>query len=246
MDGLKERRIQKLSQVDTDQATNVFERDWQNLLILDGCRHDLYEEVNGPTQSRISVASNTKGYIRRIFSANTYDDVIYVTANPRFHASFFQDVVGRKAADCFHDVHHLYLEEWDNPYNVVPPQAMADKFAEVRDSNPDKRIVLHFIQPHIPFLNSPWFRELLDENGVDRFTWDDCENGTIDREQAWQAYRENLEWAMDAVEGVKSAAGQRTVVTSDHGNLVGEAGLYGHYQGYSAGVLRRVPWQVIA
>ena len=52
--------LQSLSEIGLtkikEEPVSIFEKgDWDNLVILDACRHDLYEEVRGETDYRISL-----------------------------------------------------------------------------------------------------------------------------------------------------------------------------------------------
>ena len=68
----------------------------------------------------------------------------------------------------------------------------------------------------------------------------------LDKEQLREDYRKNLEYVMDSVEKLGENLEGRTVVTSDHGNLIGEKGRYGHPGKKEHKALREVPWDVIS
>ncbi len=57
-----------------------------------------------------------------------------------------------------------------------------------------------------------------------------------------RAYKNNLEAVLSEVEKIVERFPQenRIVITADHGELLGEDGLYGH--GYPHPLLRNVPW----
>ena len=69
-----------------------------------------------------------------------------------------------------------------------------------------------------------------------------------DREQVLAAYRENLDLVLPHVEALLETLSGKSVVTSDHGNLVGERGfpipirMYGHPRGLHHEELLSVPW----
>ncbi|WP_434522251.1 hypothetical protein [Halorubrum sp. AS12] len=78
---------------------------------------------------------------------------------------------------------------------------------------------------------------------ADLSVWDLLQSGSITRESAWQAYRDNLEWVLGDVELLLSNLDAETVVlSSDHGEAFGEWGLYGHYRHVPVRALREVPW----
>ncbi len=49
------------------EPESVFREDWDNLIVLDACRHDLYEEVNGETDHRITLGSRTMEFLEKNF-----------------------------------------------------------------------------------------------------------------------------------------------------------------------------------
>ena len=60
----------------------------------------------------------------------------------------------------------------------------------------------------------------------------------------WAAYRANLRYALDDVEVLlDNLDAERVVLTADHGNGVGEFGVYGHPSDLLVPTaIRRVPW----
>lgn len=65
--------------------TRVMNEDWDNLIILDGCRYDVFEEtcsMEGQLQPAISPASCTREWLGENFPEE-YPDTVYVSANPQ-------------------------------------------------------------------------------------------------------------------------------------------------------------------
>ncbi|MFB6193363.1 MAG: hypothetical protein ABEK00_03860, partial [Candidatus Nanohaloarchaea archaeon] len=114
---------------------------------------------------------------------------------------------------------------------------------------PDKRKIIHFMQPHQPFISDPeagsGFDWLMRDDGG-KSVWNKAMKSEISRERAVKGYKQNLREVEDAIDRLSTGLAGRTIVTSDHGNLLGENGLYGHPRGLNARVLREVPWDVIS
>ena len=72
----------------------------------------------------------------------------------------------------------------------------------------------------------------------------------VDDAVIWEAYRENLELVLPHVERLLDTIPGKTVVTSDHGNMIGESSFpvpvreYGHPDGIYTPELVTVPWHV--
>lgn len=70
-----------------DGGVDVFDADWDILVILDACRYDLFEAVSdlpGDLERRESKAGNTVGFLRANVAGRDLRDTVYVSANPQF------------------------------------------------------------------------------------------------------------------------------------------------------------------
>jgi len=69
--------------------------------------------------------------------------------------------------------------------------------------------------------------------------------GEVPLDKIEKAYKENLRIVWKEVEKLKHALQGKIIVTSDHGNLIGEYGIYGHGGPLRAEGLVKVPWATI-
>lgn len=228
----------------TGAPQSIFEaEDWDNLFILDACRHDLYEEVTGRSvPKRVTLGSSSRDYIQHTYRDRTCNDVVYITGNPYFHTSYFPELTGQKTGDVFHDISHVYLNRWDDEHGTVLADDMVAAAQEAAEQYPAKRKVVHFMQPHLPFVPNRVGDGFTQEHTGSDNVWKRCERGEISADEAWVAYKENLRYVLPHVHRLAEQLGRTTVVTADHGNLVGEGGRFSHPGGCDAKVLREVPW----
>jgi len=230
------------------RGLDVFEEDWDNLLILDACRSDLFERVvdfPGETRTVQSRGSSTREFMRGNFDGRHLHDTVYVTASPMLHRH-------REEIDVqFHEVVNVWKDHgWNEQYRTVLPETVASATLEAAERFPNKRLLVHFLQPHYPFLG-PSGREHFDLDRLD-FQWEDAALGDLDvpDEAVRRAYEENLEEVLPAVEHLLFELGGRTVVTADHGQMIGERLFpipireYGHPPGLYSAELVNVPWHV--
>lgn len=126
-----------------EQVTHL-DRDWDTLLLLDACRYDVFADcstLDGQLEKVYSDASHTTDFL-----ANNLDrprpDTVYVSASPQ--------LVGYE--DRLHDVVHVWEDRWDPETDTVLPGDVAEVAAETAAEYPEKRLVVHFMQPHYPFL----------------------------------------------------------------------------------------------
>jgi hypothetical protein len=244
----------------------VTEEDWDNLIILDGCRYDMFAErssLPGRLEKRRSAGSATKEFVRNTFVGRQFFDTVYVSANP---------YVSKLVDDGFHHLEPVWKTRWDEETGTVLPGPMTESVREVAERFPDKRLVAHYMQPHHPFLGPTAERELGGTVGneqarreaaggapTDRepsrvdHVWDRFRDGDVDESVVRRAYYETLEevlpWVADLCEDLPG----KTVVTSDHGNLLDEPAYpiisagsrrFAHPTYGTAASLVTVPWQV--
>lgn len=249
LDGIKEAAItiSSLARISLlgNPGTPVWKHDWDVLLILDACRTDLMEEVAdnysflGEVETHDSVASKSPDWIRRTFSddhQNHVDDAVYITGNP-----FTEKVDFREPRE----LHEVWKHAWDDDLSTIPARPITDQaIATWRDTDA-KRMIVHYMQPHVPFVPYPELGEYGQAedfgNGFDDI-WGRV-GDELSYETVWQAYRENLHYVLDEVELLLSNLDADTVaISADHGNAIGEWGIYGHPPDRLLSVLRDVPW----
>jgi hypothetical protein len=142
------------------------ESDWDYCLLLDSCRYDVFEEVydeylTGSLEKRESVGSSTPEWAYRTFTDR--HDIAYFSGNPfinslgiplselKWGASCDYDWT---ATDHITDVHDIWKEEWDDDLGTVPPEGLTAAFERHRDAAESaERTVLHYMQPHAPYLS---------------------------------------------------------------------------------------------
>lgn len=224
----------------------VMEEDWDNLIILDACRYDLFEQSNsldGELRSVISSDSSTSGFLQYNFDGDTFPDTVYVSANPQ--------VQRHEVGDRFHDCLRLWEDHWDDDLRTVLPEDVTDCALETAERYPNKRLIIHYVQPHYPFIGETGRQidhgsitgdGVVEQERTVQSIWDKLESGSVERERVWQAYRENLELVLPEVHRLLDGLVGKSVVTSDHGNSFGEFGIYGHPGGLYLNSLVRVPW----
>lgn len=242
--------------IGSESEISVMDEDWDTLIVLDACRADLFEEVidtsSYDSYERVySAGSATHEWTRSNFGGQALTDTVYVTGNP---------VVSRQIETAFHAFIEPWREAFDPALGTVPPESVTEAALEAREQFPEKRLIVHYLQPHYPFLGAPHLR-YSEFNGTDEVTVDGANSGATDiweavglgyegRDEVWEAYAENLRRVMEAIEPLVETPG-RTVITSDHGNMIGERlpylpiQLYGHPTGIHHPALREVPWAVV-
>jgi hypothetical protein len=230
---------------------DFIDRDWDNLLILDACRPEFLSDCDLPNGSFTTIkspASESFEFMEKNFIGRDLHDIVYITANP--HNPKIPD-------GTFYRKVNLLDTHWDKEYMTVLPEDVVEKSLEIFDQHPNKRFIIHFMQPHFPFLSRTG--QDVDDSGITvhledrtldrgRQPWSKAQTGDEAHDRIIQAYRENHQLVMKHVSELTDKLTGKTVVTSDHANLIGERlwpipiKYYGHPRGLRKPELITVPW----
>jgi len=232
-------------------GVDVVAEDWDTMLLLDACRYDIFErrhDLPGRLESRISRGSCTTEWFRGNFKNRQLTDTVYVTGHAQLYRN--QDWLNTT----FHDVVDVWADGgWDGEQGTVLPETMCDRTFEAIQRYPNKRLLVHFLQPHVPFVKVPTessYRGVGDPTGEELSVWRKLAENRLNlaREKIWKFYDRNLEFVLPIVRELLTTLKGRIVVTSDHGNMVGKRAWpfpireWGHPRGLYTEQLVRVPW----
>lgn len=246
------------------EPIDVITQDWDNLIILDACRYDVFAETNwfdGHLEKVISRGSTSDEFMLGNFRERELHDTIYVTGNGNTEKLKDED---------FFTIVKTY-DRHEERYRGWMPDHIREVTLETHEEYPNKRLIVHFMQPHTPYIG-PKARalrdRLKDEYGfnfkkVDIISggestsegeWafsqlrDAARAGYLTQEQLYEVYVENLEVVLGEVERLLEELDGKSVLTSDHGELLGSEDrfflpkTYGHPGHTWTPELRYVPW----
>lgn len=97
----------------------IVDEDWDNLIILDACRFDLFEDLYGNNplpgtlDRRTSAQSGTPGYLTENFGEKSFHDIVYITGNPYVNTDLPDDT--------FHHIESVWKDDWDEERQTVTP-----------------------------------------------------------------------------------------------------------------------------
>ncbi|MFC6718487.1 hypothetical protein ACFQGT_00800 [Natrialbaceae archaeon GCM10025810] len=148
------------------QNQRFLESEWDYCLVLDACRYDVFSDVydeylDGTLEKRRSVGSSTPEWAYRTFTGE--HDIAYFSGNP-----FINDLgiplnelkwgascdYEWSASDHISDVHDVWKFGWDDDLGTVPPESLEEAFYDHQGAvERAERTVLHYMQPHAPYLS---------------------------------------------------------------------------------------------
>ena len=149
------------------------ESEWDYCLVLDACRYDVFADIydeylDGTLEKRESIGSSTPEWAYRTFTDE--HDIAYFSGNPFINSLGIPLNELKWGASCDYewtatehisDIIDVWKEGWDDDLGTVPPESLAESLE--RHSDIDERTdrtVLHYMQPHAPYLSRGKGRKL--------------------------------------------------------------------------------------
>jgi len=172
-------------------------------------------------------------------------DTVYISSIP--YVSHL-DIEGWKATDHFKEVIPVWMFGWcdvDGIETVHPVAVVETALLRERD-----KVIIHVLQPHFPYIGETRLN-VANLLGKARDDVIGGGSGYVHYEKRGvypasprlaQAYRDNLRLAFKAIEPLILPG---TVITADHGELLGDDGLMGHPPFSNHPILVNVPWFVM-
>ena len=227
---------------------NIFDYEWDVLVILDACRYDLFQEFapEHPVYDEFSTvrpvyscASATPEWIPKTFNEGNDATVA---------ATYYVSCTGYSTlidSDRLRGVEEVWSYAVDPEYGSTRPEAVTNAAIRAYREGDAERFVFHYIPPHAPFLHCPGrYDSTGDGAGGTQNVWRGLQAGLYDRDRVWEDYGRNLLRGLDEVETILRNVTGTVVVTSDHGNAIGEWGIFGHPANVPVPAVKRVPWAV--
>ncbi|MFB6199963.1 MAG: hypothetical protein ABEJ83_03725 [Candidatus Nanohaloarchaea archaeon] len=105
------------------------------------------------------------------------------------------------------------------------------------------------MQPHAPYIGFDvehfGFSQGKGDIGAAEAVWSKVKEGELSLRELREGYKNNLDTAKEYVEKLNKELEGKTIITADHGDFLGENGLFGHdFEGSNAKILRKVPWEI--
>lgn len=145
---------------------DILKEDWDFLVLLDACRFDYFNEVyrnhfnEGNLKKAISPSTWTMEWLNKIFEDKYYEDIIYVSPHPFINSQkeiTFKDSFSDKRT--FDGKKHFFkvIDVWRGKTinvldKIVHPITVNKAFHKTYLKYPDKRYIIHYIQPHRPYI----------------------------------------------------------------------------------------------
>lgn len=244
---------------------NVYEKEWDILIVLDACRVDTLRNVAHDydfvknVDSRWSVGSQSAEWLANTFTSQYLEEIrgtSYLSSN-----GYSEAVIEKGSRPPANNTTPIDFSSWsvvddgdlksheklwhrhhDETYGVVLPETMTNYAIETSREDEAERVIVHYTQPHLPYAGRA-FSEGREPNQTEKHGYELLENGSISHDEVYEVYKETLRWVLDDVEVLlENVDAEKVVITSDHGEAFGEWKAYGHPEGFPHPAVRKVPW----
>jgi len=264
---------------------DILNEDWDILIILDACRFDAFSDVykeffeDGILKKAISPATHTMEFLNKIFKG-FYDDIIYISATPFVNSS--RTVTHREngktwtfnASKHFHKVVDAWDFGWNEELQNVHPKEVNKAFIREYLKYPKKRFILHYMQPHRPFISvkEAGHSHTSDDNAPQKLSikglaqkylsetliWKIKKvlgiktNSVVEkiyRNKGWdgvkEIYKNEIRLALKYVSMIVNSISANYIITADHGERLGEYLFRDRHAGKRDREVIEVPWMEI-
>jgi len=243
------------------KALKILDEEWDILIILDACRYDVFElfnDISGTLEPRYSLGSCTEEWVYNNFDREC-KDIVYVSGNAWVSEWKLNNKL--KIENPFYRLIEVWDWAWDEKINAVHPSSVTRASIQAMDENPDKRFIIHYLQPHSPFLSFKKrvgrgnLRDYLQDKNKRFLTREELQKlegmvwqyvgDKVNVEEVREGYIANFLIVLEEVKKLIENINTDKVVyiTSDHGEMLGYKGeTFGHGKGIVNEALRKVPW----
>ena len=243
-------------------GTNIYQRDWDLLILLDTCRIDALGAVADGFEficdvgSHTSLGSSSPEFMTATFTEAYRDEIentAYLSGNAHsehvFETRQFPEQQNSASvswtdwdtveADAFGLLDHVWRYTERLPTGPCDPMKVIDRAIQVDREESFGRVIVHLQQPHAPYVSriagTDADPEPYEKNPFSHLTAET-------RDEIWASYLAELRYVLGKVEVLlNNFEADRAIISADHGELFGRF-LFNHPSGILHPDLRRVPW----
>jgi len=225
------------------RGSEVMHEDWDVLILLDALRFDVFRdfhELDGQLNSITCLGAGSWEFMCENFVGHQFHDTVYLTANP-FSERLERNIFYKQIS---------VLDKWDEDIGTVHPSTMVDAARKAALKYPNKRLIIHMMQPHDPHLGRlkhEIYEKISRENNVNKFMFKACKMGAISRQELIHSYIQNFSLVQNYVSSLVESVDGKIVISADHGENLGEKkfGVRIWEHSIHTRECREIPWFVI-
>lgn len=153
------------------ELQDIHGSDWDYLIVLDACRYDYFKDnyedfLKGDLSKKKTRGTSTIEWLPKTFTSRY--NYKYISANPYCNGlgvSLRDQLPGYEyewnGKDTFTEVIDSWDKDWDEKVNTVRPENLTDTAIDEKNGG---KMIIHYIQPHRPFISCPEEGKIWDLN----------------------------------------------------------------------------------
>lgn len=220
-------------------GVDVMKEDWDNLILLDAYRADYfrkYSSLEGELSTVVSKGDTSIQFVANNFQDEECHDTVVVTSN-----LWYQKCPEVDESTFFKLINPVGTEN----RTKTNPELVTEAALNAIEQFPNKRLIVHYMSPHTPHMGETADRirnEFSEDYSRGMFYL--YKRGEISKETLEQSYLETIRIIEDEVQELVKSLDGKTVVSSDHGENLGEVqhGMMHVGHGHPTPECRYVPW----
>lgn len=206
------------------QKELIEKKDWDCLIVLDACRWDALDGVLDREVPKVRTpAYCTPDWCDKVWGGGDYGNVSYLSANAFTGYVHEMEEYDVNMNDCVGDHIRLWENHSDRHLGQVLPESVTKKSKLY-----DAPVVLHFLQPHTPFIGNIKLTakrtadlpDCIPNNENTASVYSLVKEGMVTPELVRAAYIENLKLVLRELRQLNHNF-EKFVVTADHGECLG-------------------------
>lgn len=235
-----------------EQYELIHNTDWDTLIILDAQRHDYFKKYNrfkGRLLKARSRGPHTYPWLEKTFP-DRYP-WLYFSA----HLWVTDKVRPKKpwnAVQHFDKIIPIWEKGWNDALGTVHPDTVGKAVRDYFKENPQRKCIIHYVQPHGPWIGNPQYKYPVFTRAhharygvmADYIAQETRPDPAFFR----KAYRGNVKLVLNSIRKYLKYFPGQVVISADHGELLGEGGLYLHkvnFPPWAHDLVTTVPWFIL-
>ncbi len=161
------------------------------MIYLKNSRNKLFDDYK-----RVKSRGSATSEWFKINFTGEYGNTVYISGKP---------VPSRHITGTFHKYIEVWKDGFDDNIGTIRADVITNTVKKVYNSYPNKRIIVHFMQPHYPFVKEEKFKfnywnqtkgiEFGDDERAND-VWEVTGLGLANKNEVWKEYKKNLEYVM--------------------------------------------------
>ena len=227
------------------------------IIIIDACRYDIFKEIyqeylQGELLKVKSLGTDTGSFLKVLINMTDFKDIRVFSSTPQMSkSSIHKNWLTNPFYPPRLEIIDLWKTNWNNEFDMVLPEEVNKVIIDYGLSD---RNIIWYMPPHFPWIDDISFSKniineaIIKNKPISEILEEKNKRGIITTQRIKQLYINNLQLSLTHITNLIKKIEPITdtiILTSDHGELLGEHNLFFHYTYLDVPELYTVPWLII-